>query len=188
MELKEAGSISCSYNKESIVFQKSNLVSKSTMKQFIIEVVSINFGCKWIPENCWKLQVQMPQLKPLCHADFRHFILLSKVKKWLCRFIWNALTSKNDSHKSKFLFVNNDKTYFVKENPDFKNNYTETTVIKMLNFFFICHILLVPIACALHLYNWFISLLKWSWMHVDIAHSREKAVSPVGQLHIPIHR
>ena len=58
----------------------------------------------------------------------------SKLKERLANIISNAFTSKNGNRKYKFIVVNYDKTYFVKEKSDSKNKYTETDIIQMLNF------------------------------------------------------
>ncbi|KAK3093216.1 hypothetical protein FSP39_012788 [Pinctada imbricata] len=52
----------------------------------------------------------------------------------LAKIISNAFTSKNGNRKYKFIVVNYDKTYFVKEKSDSENKYTETDIIQMLNF------------------------------------------------------
>ncbi|KAK3103369.1 hypothetical protein FSP39_018776 [Pinctada imbricata] len=58
------------------------------------------------------------------------FILVER----LAKIISNAFTSKNGNRKFKFIVVNYDKTYFVKEKSDSENKYTETYIIQMLNF------------------------------------------------------
>ncbi|RLT71665.1 hypothetical protein, partial [Parabacteroides distasonis] len=58
----------------------------------------------------------------------------SKLKERLAKIISNAFTSKNGNRKYKFIVVNYDKTYFVKEKSDSENKYTETDIIQMLNF------------------------------------------------------
>ncbi|WP_204244209.1 hypothetical protein, partial [Wocania ichthyoenteri] len=56
------------------------------------------------------------------------------MKERLAKIISNAFTSKNGNRKYKFIVVNYDKTYFVKEKSDSENKYTETDIIQMLNF------------------------------------------------------
>ncbi|KAK3085568.1 hypothetical protein FSP39_005430 [Pinctada imbricata] len=58
----------------------------------------------------------------------------SKLKERLAKIISNAFTSKNGNRKYKFIVVNYDKTYFVKEKSDSENKYTERDIIQMLNF------------------------------------------------------
>ncbi|KAK3108807.1 hypothetical protein FSP39_016181 [Pinctada imbricata] len=58
----------------------------------------------------------------------------SRLKERLAKHISNAFTSKNGNRKYKFIVVNYDKTYVVKEKSDSENKYTETDIIQMLNF------------------------------------------------------
>ncbi|KAK3087812.1 hypothetical protein FSP39_010974 [Pinctada imbricata] len=58
----------------------------------------------------------------------------SKLKERLAKIISNAFTSKNGNRKYKFIVVNFDKTYFVKEKSDSENKYTEIDILQMLNF------------------------------------------------------
>ncbi|KAK3095093.1 hypothetical protein FSP39_010192 [Pinctada imbricata] len=65
--------------------------------------------------------------------DFHRLMNLMEVNIYV-HVIINAFTSKNGNRKYKFIVVNYDKTYFVKEKSDSENKYTETDIIQMLNF------------------------------------------------------
>ena len=46
----------------------------------------------------------------------------------------NAFILKNGSRRYKYLVLRHDESYFVKENSDSKNKYSEDDIIKMLEF------------------------------------------------------
>ncbi|KAK3105678.1 hypothetical protein FSP39_003121 [Pinctada imbricata] len=79
-----------------------------------------------------KLRVQ--QLMIYFKKKDTNLILYFGYKERLAKIISNAFTSKNGNRKYKFIVVNYDKTYFVKEKSDSENKYTETDIIQMLNF------------------------------------------------------
>jgi hypothetical protein len=58
----------------------------------------------------------------------------SKLKKRLAAIIHNAFVSKNGKQKYNFMAIKNGTAYFVSENTEAKQIYTEHDIITMLNF------------------------------------------------------
>ena len=57
-----------------------------------------------------------------------------KLKDRLTSIIRNAFIFKNGNRRYKYLVLGHEETYFVKENSDSKNKYSEDDIIKMLEF------------------------------------------------------
>ena len=58
----------------------------------------------------------------------------SKLKERLKLLIQQSFYYKNGNRRYKFLVLGHDQTYFVKNHTDSKNKYTETDIVKMLEF------------------------------------------------------
>ena len=57
-----------------------------------------------------------------------------KLKSRLATIIRNSFLHKNGNRRYKYLVLGREGPYFVKENSDAKNKYTEEDIIKMLEF------------------------------------------------------
>ena len=96
----------------------------------------------------WILKNSKELLKYLISPTFNHVTSIKsfdfstlyttvphqKLKERLTRIIRNAFIFKNCNRRYKFSVLGHEETYFVKENSDSKNKYSEDGIIKMLEF------------------------------------------------------
>ena len=138
-----AGSSKCSTKSVSILLTKVLSEIKSGLQKYCSTVYSRSgINQMWILKNSKELlenlkSTHFSRVNSIKAFDFSTLyttIPHSKLKERLTKIISNAFTSKNGNRKYKFIVVNYDKTYFVKEKSDSENKYTETDIIQMLNF------------------------------------------------------
>ena len=138
-----AGSSKCSTKSVSILLTKVLSEIKSGLQKYCSTVYSRSgINQMWILKNSKELLEHLKsnsfsRVNSIQAFDFSTLyttIPHSKLKERLAKIISNAFTSKNGNRKYKFIVVNYDKTYFVKEKSDSENKYTETDIIQMLNF------------------------------------------------------
>ncbi|KAK3089515.1 hypothetical protein FSP39_004218 [Pinctada imbricata] len=138
-----AGSSKCSTKSVSILLTKVLSEIKSGLQKYCSTVYSRSgINQMWILKNSKELLEHLKSthfsrvhsIKAFDFSTLYTTIPHSKLKERLAKIISNAFTSKNGNRKYKFIVVNYDKTYFVKEKSDSENKYTETDIIQMLNF------------------------------------------------------
>ncbi|KAK3100197.1 hypothetical protein FSP39_016041 [Pinctada imbricata] len=138
-----AGSSKCSTKSVSILLTKVLSEIKSGLQKYCSTVYSRSgINHMWILKNSKELLEHLKSthfsrvhsIKAFDFSTLYTTIPHSKLKGRLAKIISNAFTSKNGNRKYKFIVVNYDKTYFVKEKSDSENKYTETDIIQMLNF------------------------------------------------------
>ncbi|KAK3083912.1 hypothetical protein FSP39_005205 [Pinctada imbricata] len=137
-----AGSSRCSTKSVSILLTKVLSEIKSGLQKYCSTVYSRSgINQMWILKNSKELLEHLKSthfskvhsIKAFDFSTLYTTIPHSNLKERLAKIISNAFTSKYGNRKYKFIVVNYDKTYFVKEKSDSENKYTETD-IQMLNF------------------------------------------------------
>ncbi|KAK3087212.1 hypothetical protein FSP39_003163 [Pinctada imbricata] len=138
-----AGSSKCSTKSVSILLTKVLSEIKSGLQKYCSTVYSRSgINQMWILKYSKELlehlkSTHFSRVHSIKAFDFSRLyttIPHSKLKERLAKIISNAFTSKNGIRRYKFIVINYDKTYFVKEKSDSENKYTETDIIQMLNF------------------------------------------------------
>ncbi|KAK3109031.1 hypothetical protein FSP39_021508 [Pinctada imbricata] len=138
-----AGFSKCYMESVSILLTKVLSEIKSGLQKYCSTVCSRSgINQMWILKNSKELLEHLKSthfsrvhsIKAFDFSTLYTTIQHSKLRERLAKIISNAFTSKNGNRKYKFIVVNYDKTYFVKEKSDSENKYTETDIIQMLNF------------------------------------------------------
>ncbi|KAK3093830.1 hypothetical protein FSP39_020721 [Pinctada imbricata] len=138
-----AGSSKCSTKSVSILLTKILSEIKSGLQRYCSTVY-----CRSGINQMWILKNSKELLEHLKSTHFSRVHLIKdfdfstlnttnstfQIERKTRKNISNAFTSKNGNRKYKFIVVNYDKTYFVKEKSESENKYTETDIIQMLNF------------------------------------------------------
>ena len=133
-----AGSSKCSTKSVSILLTKVLSEIKSGLQKYCSTVYSRSgINQMWILKNSKELLEHLKSThfsrvhsnKAFDFSTLYTTIPHSKLEERLAKIISNAFTSKNGNRKYKFIVVNYDKTYFVKEKSDSENKYTETDII-----------------------------------------------------------
>ena len=96
----------------------------------------------WILTNSKELleHLQSPNFNHITNIKFLDFSTLyttiphQKQKSWLATIIQNSFIHKNGNCRYKFLVLGHEGPYFVKEDSDSKNKYTEDDIINEFQF------------------------------------------------------
>ena len=203
-----AGSSKCSTKSLSILLTKL----LTHIKQGLQKYCETSYSRSGV-NQMWILKNSKELLEHLLSPNFNHItniksfdfstlyttILHQKLKSWLATIIRNSFIHKNGNRRYKFLVIGREGPYFVKEQSDSKNKYTEDDIINMLEFLvdniFVVfgwkvfqQIVGIPIGtnCAPLLAD--ISLYSYEALFIVFALNWKEKISISDQLHIQIHR
>ena len=133
-----AGSSKCSTKSLSIRLTKFLTLFRSTARQPTQEVGSIRCGSSRIQKNLDHLK--SPNFNLITNIKSFNFSTLyttiphQKLKSRLVTIIRNSFIHRNGKRRYKYLVLECEGPYFVKEHSDSKSKYTEEDIIKMFEF------------------------------------------------------